>query len=109
MLQESTKKTLSEMEEVKVFKALLPNVYDYYKNDEGILDVFMKLDIETFLYINMLNVDVSLYTKHVERIAKEYDIDGVTAIDNDNIIIYPEFLLKYVYIHMKDFEKENKK
>ena len=54
MLQESTKKALSEMEEVKVFKALLPNVYDYYKNDEGILDVFMKLDIETFLYINML-------------------------------------------------------
>ena len=104
MLQESTKKVLSETKEVKVFKELMPNVYDYYENDELLLDECFYLDIDTFLYNNLLNVNKKVFTKHVEELAEKYNIKN-TAIDNEEIMIYPTYLLKYVYIHMKDFEK----
>lgn len=107
MLQESTKKALSEMKEVKVFKELIPNVYDYYKDDQLLIDECFYLDIDTFLYNNLLNVDIELFTKHVKELAQKYDVE-TTALDNEEITIYPTYLLKYVYIHMKDFEKENK-
>lgn len=108
MLDETSKKALSEMKEVKVFKELMPNVYDYYKDSELLMSEWFYLDIDTFLYNNLLNVDIKLFTKHVKELAEKYDVED-TAIDNEEILIYPTYLMKYVYIHMKDFEKENKK
>ena len=107
MLNESSKKALSELKVVKVFKELIPNVYDYYKDSESLMDECFYLDIDTFLYNNLLNVDVKLFTKHVKELAQRYNVES-TAIDNEEIIIYPTYLLKYVYTHMKDFKKENK-
>ena len=107
MLQESTKKALSEMKEVKVFKELMPNVYDYYKDSELLMDEWFYLDIDTFLYNNLLNVDVTVFTKHVKELAEKYDVED-TAIDNEEILIYPTYLMKYVYIHMKEFERNDK-
>lgn len=106
MLQESTKKALSDKKEVKVFKELMPNVYDYYKNDELLIDECFYLDIDTFLYNNLLNVDIELFTKHVKELAQKYNVE-TTAIDNEKIVIYPTYLLKYVYIHMREFEKND--
>ena len=108
MLDEISKKALSELKEVKVFKELMPNVYDYYKDNELLVDECFYLDIDTFLYNNLLNVDIKVFTKHVKELAEKYDVED-TAIDNEEILIYPTYLMKYVYIHMKDFEKENKK
>lgn len=108
MLDEISKKALSELKEVKAFKELIPNVYDYYKDDELLMDECFYLDIDTFLYNNLLNVDIKVFTKHVKELAQKYDVEN-TAIDNEGILIYPTYLLKYVYVHMKDFEKENKK
>ena len=106
MLQESTKKVLSEMKEVKIFKELMPNVYDYYKNSQLLIGECLCVDIDTFLYSNLLNVDIQLFTKHVKELAKKYNVE-TTAIDNEEIVIYPTYLLKYVYIHMREFEKND--
>ena len=38
MLDETSKKALSELKEVKVFKELIPNVYDYYKDSELLMN-----------------------------------------------------------------------
>ena len=108
MLDEISKKALSELKEVKVFKELIPNVYDYYKDSELLMDEWFYLDIDTFLYNNLLNVDIKVFTKHVKELAKKYDVES-TAIDNEEILIYPTYLLKYVYTHMKEFETKNKK
>ena len=108
MLDGTSKKALSETKEVKVFKELMPNVYNYYKDSELIMDEWFYLDIDTFLYNNLLNVDIKLFTKHVKELAEKYDVED-TAIDNEEILIYPTYLMKYVYTHMKDFETKNKK
>ena len=107
MLDEISKKTLSELKEVKVFKELMPNVYDYYKDSELLMSEWFYLDIDTFLYNNLLNVDINVFTKHVKELAEKYDVED-TAIDNEEILIYPTYLMKYVYIHMKEFEKNDK-
>lgn len=107
MLDEISKKALSELKEVKVFKELMPNVYDYYKDSELLMSEWFYLDIDTFLYNNLLNVDIKVFTKHVKELAEKYDVED-TAIDNEEILIYPTYLMKYVYIHMKEFEKNDK-
>lgn len=107
MLQESTKKVLSETKEVKAFRKISPDIFSYFEGSDALLDELFKLDIETFLYVNLLNVDIDLFKEKVNELAEKYDIVD-TAYDNENLKIYPEFLLKYVYIHMKNkFGKES--
>lgn len=106
MLSEYAKKGIYESKEVKAFKKISPDVFSYFDGSIKLLDELSFLDIETFLYTNLLNVDKDLFSKKVNELAEEYGIVD-TAIDDDTLKIYPEFLLKYVYINMKKFEKEN--
>ena len=93
--------------EKNVFKKISPDIYSYFEDNEELWNELFKLDIETFLYVNLLNVDINLFEEKVNQLAEKYDIVD-TAYENDNLKIYPKFLLKYVYINMKKFEKENK-
>ena len=104
-LEESTRKVLYEMKEVKAFRELVPGIWRHYSSTK-ILKEISYMDIETFLYINSLNVDVELFTRKVNELSEKYDV-VVTPVSY-NTKVYPIFLLKYVYIHMKEFEKENK-
>ena len=49
MLQESTKKVLSETKEVKAFRKISPDIFSYFEGSDALLDELFKLDIETFL------------------------------------------------------------
>ena len=108
MLSEDAKKGIYESKEVKAFKKILPDVFSYFDGSIKLLDELFFLDIETFLYTNLLNVDKDLFKEKVQKLAEEHDVVS-TALDNDDLKIYPTFLLKYVYTNMKNFEKENKK
>lgn len=103
---ENVKIRISEMKEVKVLKELLPGISIHYDSTK-ILEEISYIDIESFLYINSLNVDIELFTRKVNELSEKYNVI-VTPISY-NTKVYPIFLLKYVYIHMKDFEKENEK
>ena len=108
MLDEYAKIEIYKTEEVKAFKKISPDVFSYFDGSTQLLDELFWLDIETFLYTNLLNVDKDLFKEKVHKLAEEHNIVN-TALDNDDLKIYPTFLLKYVYINMKTFEKENKK
>lgn len=108
MLDDYMKKELNKSKEVKTFKKIAPDIFDYFDGSTKLLDELFYLDIETFLYTNLLNVDKDLFKEKVYKLAEEHDVVD-TALDNDNIKVFPEFLLKYVYINMTKFEKENKK
>lgn len=108
MLSEYAKEGIYKSEEVKAFKKISPDVFDYFDGSTQLLDELFYLDIETFLYTNLLNVDKDLFKEKVHKLAEEHNVVN-TALDNDDIKIYPKFLMKYVYINMKTFEKENKK
>lgn len=108
MLDEYAKKEIYKTEEVKAFKKISPDVFSYFDGSTQLLDELFWLDIETFLYTNLLNVDKDLFKEKVHKLAEEHNVVN-TALDNDDLKIYPTFLLKYVYINMKTFEKENKK
>lgn len=108
MLDENVKKDLYKSKEVKVLKKISPNVFMYFDGNDSLLDELFYIDIETFLYINLLNVDKDLFKEKVNKLAEEYDIVE-TSYDNENLKIYPRFLLKYIYINMKKLEKENNK
>lgn len=103
--EDDAKIRISEMKEVKVLKELLPGISIHYDSTK-ILEEISYIDIESFLYINSLNVDIELFTRKVNELSEKYNVI-VTPISY-NTKVYPIFLLKYVYIHMKDFEKENK-
>ena len=107
MLSEYAKKGIYESKEVKAFKKISPNIFNYFDGSTRLLDELFYLDIETFLYTNLLNVDKDLFKEKVRKLAEEYDVMN-TSLDNEDIEVYPEFLLKYVYINMKKYEKENK-
>ena len=100
MLSEDAKKGIYESKEVKAFKKILPDVFNYFDGSVKLLDELSFLDIETFLYTNLLNVDKDLFKEKVQKLAEEHDVED-TALDNDDLKIYPEFLLKYVYTNMK--------
>ena len=108
MLDEHVKKDLYKSKEVKALKKILPNVFMYFDGNDSLLDELFYIDIETFLYINLLNIDKDLFKEKVNKMAEEYDIVE-TSYDNENLKIYPRFLLKYIYINMKKLEKENNK
>ena len=108
MLSEYAKQGIYKSEEVKAFKKISPDIFSYFEGSDALLDELFKLDIETFLYVNLLNVDIDLFKEKVHKLAEEHNVVN-TALDNDDIKIYPTFLMKYVYINMKTFEKENKK
>ena len=103
--EDDAKIRISEIKEVKVFRKLVPGILIHF-DSKKILKEISYMDIETFLYINSLNVDIELFTRKVNELSEKYDVI-VTPVSY-NTKVYPIFLLKYVYIHMKDFEKENK-
>lgn len=103
--EENIKTRISKIPEVKVLKELVPGILIHYDSNK-ILKEISYMDIETFLYTNSLNVDIELFTRKVNELSEKYDVI-VTPV-NYNTKVYPIFLLKYVYIHMKEFEKENK-
>lgn len=104
--EEDVKIRISEIKEVKVFRKLVPGVLIHF-DDATILKDITNMDIETFLYTNLLNVDIELFKKKVNELSKKYDIEK-TSFSDGSVNLYPIFLLKYVYIHMKEFEKENR-
>ena len=108
MFSEDTKKGIYESKEVKAFKKILPDVFSYFDGSIKLLDELFFIDIETFLYTNLLNVDKDLFKEKVQKLAEEHDIED-KSLYNDDLKIYPTFLLKYVYTNMKKFEKDNKK
>ena len=105
MLEDNRKIKISEIKEVKVFRKLVPGVLIHFDSTK-ILKEISYIDIETFLYINSLNLDIELFTRKVNELSEKYDV-VVTPVSYKTKV-YPIFLLKYVYIHMKEFEKENK-
>lgn len=106
MLDEGTNITISEIKEVKVFRKLVPGVLVHLDSTKILKDITY-MDLETFLYTNSLNVDTELFKKKVNELSEKHNIEK-TSFSDESINLYPIFLLKYVYTHMKDFEKENK-
>ena len=106
-IEENAKIRISEMKEVKVFRKLVPGALVHLDSTKILKDITY-MDLETFLYTNSLNVDTELFKKKVNELSEKHNIEK-TSFSDESINLYPIFLLKYVYIHMKDFEKENQK